>query len=184
MTVVSDKHRFIYIRVGKTGSTSMEKALSRYGNTSTRYAYQGHDRATLIRRYEPYWDQCFKFAFTRHPCERFISLYEMRTKKNRIPGNMNQFIENGHHMWMAEHGRKLYTEGEECLVDKVFKYEEMDSAVSEISDYIGERIDLPMLNCNWRTNRTGWQERLPIEIVQKLWVDMPQEWEGYAPFSK
>lgn len=79
--IISDKFKCIYIRIPKTGSTSVEQALIandpnciQSDNTSPPY---GHHAASAVREMagEERWNTYFKFAFVRSPYEWFASNY-------------------------------------------------------------------------------------------------------------
>ena len=81
--IVSNKYRFIFIHIPKTGGTSIAEPDYEGGNGALAgylgeqdYAQAGHIRAVgLKQRIGASWDQYFKFAFVRNPWDRLVSLY-------------------------------------------------------------------------------------------------------------
>jgi len=78
--IISDKYRLIYIRIPKTGSTSIEEALIKAdpdcirGGESPPY---GHESANTVRVIagEDRWNSYFKFCTFREPTKWFLSMY-------------------------------------------------------------------------------------------------------------
>jgi len=81
--IVSNKYRFIFIHIPKTGGTSLAEPEYRDGKGvlagvlgDTDYIRAGHIRAVGLKaQMGPHWDDFFKFAFVRNPWDRMVSLY-------------------------------------------------------------------------------------------------------------
>lgn len=96
--IVSNEKKFIFVHNPKTAGTSMESALSAYGNAFNRSNYQKirflmtrknilpswkyrhyhkHMKAFEARRFfsDQEWNSLFKFGFVRNPYDRMVSLY-------------------------------------------------------------------------------------------------------------
>jgi hypothetical protein len=89
--VVSHKHKFIYVHLGRTSGRSISFALSRHCGADdiitpiSKRLHRGqnfagfkrHDKASDIRRKvgEKVWNEYFKFTFERNPWEKIISRY-------------------------------------------------------------------------------------------------------------
>ena len=81
--IVSNKYRFIFIHIPKTGGTSLAEPCYQDGKGvltgllgETDYIQAGHIRAVgLKERMGEHWDMYFKFAFVRNPWDRMVSLY-------------------------------------------------------------------------------------------------------------
>ncbi len=81
--IVSNKYRFIFIHIPKTGGTSLAEPRYQDGKGTlagllgeTDYTQAGHIRAVgLKERMSEHWDKYFKFAFVRNPWDRMVSLY-------------------------------------------------------------------------------------------------------------
>jgi sulfotransferase famil protein len=87
--IICHKHKFIFIHIGKTGGTSIERALCRHLSMdfdTTKKSPEGtwwkHIWATDMRRRvgPDLWDNYFTFAFVRNPYDMILSLYSMYTQ--------------------------------------------------------------------------------------------------------
>ena len=93
--IISHRHKFVFIPIPKTGSTSIRNILSEYNcvtptgdNKSLLYHHTSADRAKLyfheqqyvldrlpVRESDWVWDNYFKFTFVRNPFARLVSQY-------------------------------------------------------------------------------------------------------------
>lgn len=79
--IISDKFKFIFVKIPKNASTSMEEALLKLdpeatvGDNST--PPFGHETMGSIKKVagEDRWNEYFKFGFVRNPERRFVSHY-------------------------------------------------------------------------------------------------------------
>ncbi|MDJ0582581.1 sulfotransferase family 2 domain-containing protein [Crocosphaera sp.] len=87
--LISDEYKFIFIHIGKTGGTSVEKVLCDYLNLDfkvTKKSPEGkwwkHIWAQGMKKYvgEEIWNNYFTFAFVRNPYDMILSLYSMYTQ--------------------------------------------------------------------------------------------------------
>lgn len=87
--LISHRHRFIFIHIGKTGGTSIEMTLCRHLGMDfeeTRKSPDGewwkHIWAKHLRQRvgERAWNDYFTFAFVRNPYDMILSLYSMYTQ--------------------------------------------------------------------------------------------------------
>lgn len=86
---ISHEHKFIFIHIGKTGGTSIEKVLCKHFNVDfeeTKKDPEGkwwkHIWAKYMKEYvgEQIWNDYFTFAFVRNPYDLILSLYSMYTQ--------------------------------------------------------------------------------------------------------
>ncbi|NER29616.1 MAG: sulfotransferase family protein [Symploca sp. SIO1C4] len=87
--LINHQYKFIFIHIGKTGGTSVEKVLCNHLNLdfeTTKRDPEGkwwkHAWARYMKEYigEQIWNDYFTFAFTRHPFDMILSLYSMYTQ--------------------------------------------------------------------------------------------------------
>lgn len=79
--IISHKHKFIFIEVGKTGSTSMGVALKKYASPfylseKEKDLYNKHIPTVFLKEKlsDEIWETYFKFAFVRNPWDWMISI--------------------------------------------------------------------------------------------------------------
>ena len=90
--MISHKHKFLSIRIPKTGSTSITKALEKYfdecgvGDRNSPYFY--HQPASNLKDHfesENWnWDEYFKFTFVRNPWDRLVSMFFYQHTRYKI----------------------------------------------------------------------------------------------------
>jgi chondroitin 4-sulfotransferase 11 len=87
--LISHDYKFIFIHIGKTGGTSIERALCsflRIDFEATEISPDGkwwkHKWAAVMREIlgKDLWDDYFTFAFVRNPYDMILSLYCMYTQ--------------------------------------------------------------------------------------------------------
>ena len=86
--LLSHEHKFLYIAIHKTASTSVRRRLQKYSDvkvvTDSNSPYFFHATASslvdefAINKWS--WSSYFKFAFVRNPWERLVSAYFYRQK--------------------------------------------------------------------------------------------------------
>jgi hypothetical protein len=69
--IISDKNKFIFIAVPKTATTSIENALSEFGEAHSKATHAKHIKASELMQQmnAEQWNSYFKFAFVRHPLD-------------------------------------------------------------------------------------------------------------------
>ena len=81
--IISDKYKIIFIRIPKTGSTSVEKALIKadpgcISSDETKAPY-GHFSAKSVKDFyhisDYRWNEYFKFCTVREPLDWYMSMY-------------------------------------------------------------------------------------------------------------
>lgn len=74
---VSDKHRFVFVHIQKTGGMSFESLLSQHISdlriVGGRHEHLSRVPTNLLNS----WDDYFKFCFVRNPWDRLVSWYSM-----------------------------------------------------------------------------------------------------------
>ena len=105
--ILSHEHKFIFIHIGKTGGTSIEKVLCEELNIPFEETKKNpktgnwwkHAWSMEMRNYVGYenWDEYFKFAFVRNPYDMLLSLYSMYTQYPEYIDPVKH--ENLYHPW-------------------------------------------------------------------------------------
>lgn len=80
--IISKSHRFIFIAVPKTGTSSVETALQKYAAEKMTRRFNKHATTRKLMRDLPeeMWNNFFKFAFVRNPYDRIESWYFYRKR--------------------------------------------------------------------------------------------------------
>lgn len=146
--------------------------------------FYNHISAKEVKRYtdKSVWNSYFKFCFERNPWDKVISAYWFDTG-GRIP--INEYLCSEKCLKTAYNFRR-YTEQEEVIVDKVFKYENLEAALSEISKklQLEQALQLPKekARSNNRKNRQHYSEILgaaDIEYIASIfWKEI--EYNNYT----
>ena len=147
---ISHKHKFVYIAIPKTGSTSVRSALNDYTDITSvgdrNSPYLHHVTADVLKKHfdekKWNWDDYFKFTFVRNPWEREVSNYEYKRKSK--------------YMWEKyKHGSKQHYQ--ECcrlferyptfkssVMDTGFSYDRfyMDDNDNDLLDFVGKCEDM------------------------------------------
>ena len=158
--IISHTHKFIFIKVRKTASTSMQLALKQLCSPSDiisnltdddNHTMQGQNSNGFFNHMPAFkvqeavspdiWNSYFKFAFDRNPWDKTISHYYSVYKQGPYRDmSLNSFIMHGtfHHFsdW------KLYSDEnrDKIIIDKIFKYEEREDAFR----YIESKLKIPI----------------------------------------
>lgn len=147
------------IRLAKTGRTAQnDKVVLKDGSSSV---IVNHNRARKAARYlgpRRYQDY-FSFAFERNPFDRVVSAYfyirENRQKKGR---DVSQFsfdtmVRDARLITeLRAGGWHLYTENDIFVVDRIYRFEELDASLADIYNRLGI-VDANPLPHTKKTNR-------------------------------
>jgi hypothetical protein len=178
---ISHKHNFVFIHVPKTAGSSIHVALKDF------YELKGVQRADppppihhmgakdLLNEY-PECEGYFKFAFVRNPYERLLSGYSEFTQKvsgaeshrANYPLDIFKYKDFSHFCvalesseWIKDvHFRpqhELLYDGDECLVNFIGRYENLQNDLSHICKTVGiHGIDLASSPKHRETRHAHW----------------------------
>lgn len=144
--------KVIFVHVPKTAGTSIENRLRAH----PRDVVGGHTTALAYRKAFPkQFDSYYKFAFVRHPLERFLSAYRYLRERPVHEALRNDIIHEtktlGRFVEVIRHTPSIlaqivhfmpahYFVTDSCgtmLVDAIYKYEQLPDAWREICHKIG-----------------------------------------------
>jgi len=150
--IISNKHRFIYIAVSKTGTISIGKALSKFNEVKL----PKHTSLRGINKYSGIdIDKFFKFCFVRNPFDRAVSIYYQWKKPNNLKHpdryyywflsntyTFNDFVKVIHRdkpqFWSKlTQTHKLSDDSKRINIDFVGRFESLENDFSKICDIIG-----------------------------------------------
>ncbi|MEQ3638116.1 MAG: sulfotransferase family 2 domain-containing protein [Alteromonas sp.] len=151
----------LFFHIPKSAGTSIVRAL--YGNSGV-----GHFPAHVLKKAdEQYFFQAYKFTVVRDPYDRLISAYEFAKRggtddvpffagydMGEFPQNFDMFVVE----WLARidfdtcdyvfrpQNWFVCDQNQQLLIDKVYKFENMDQVEVELSNHTGRTIKIPMTN--------------------------------------
>lgn len=146
-----------------------------YLYNGVRYNFTDHMSAKEIKlRFKNEWKDYYTFCFERNPFDKFISWYYWDGGDKRH-GNMTQFIQSGAASKIK--GFELYTDNSEIIVDKVYKYEELNESLSDIQNVLNlpSVIMLPLqkLKGNVRKEQVHYKDILTdfeVDWIRKVFA--------------
>jgi hypothetical protein len=151
-----------------------------------RLCLYNHITAEEVRSYiDPQiWNSYFKFCFERNPWDKVISHYHwVNHFSHKNYNSISEFIQSGEAGKMR--GFEVYTIGGIPVVDKIYKYEELPSALADISRRIGlnEKIEMPIYKAKGdvRKDKRPYTEVLSKEEKETISKIFAREiaWLGY-----
>lgn len=169
--IASHAHRFVFVKTRKTAGTSLEIALSRHcgpddivtrispedeelraaaggvgpqndDTDPSSYAHMGARRVIQVIG-RPTWDDYFTFAVERNPYDVVASSYRYSARKPTFTKTFAEFVRTSRRLDRLALNERLYRLGGRVVVDRVYRYEDLPTAVADISDRLGIALDLP-----------------------------------------
>lgn len=140
-----------------------------------RYNFTDHMSAKEIKlRFKNEWKDYYTFCFERNPFDKFISWYYWDGGDKRH-GNMTQFIQSGAASKIK--GFELYTDNSEMIIDKVYKYEELNESLLDIQNVLNlpNMLKLPeqKLKGNVRKEQAHYKDILTdfeVDWIRKVFA--------------
>jgi hypothetical protein len=191
----SDKYRFIFVHIYKTGGSSITSALMPFCTTLPKKVlnkilkplgvmyfeprpYPKHAFASDIiskmgqRRYKSY----FSFAFVRNPWDLQVSLYKyvLRDPTNQhheiIKGfsDFSEYIEWRCNEEVQYQKDFIYSQNGEKLVNYIGKFETLNRDFQYICERIGISANLPHLNVSQRKPYQEYYNVKTARLVQEV----------------
>lgn len=196
--IVSNRHRFIFAAVPKTGTHSVRHALREHMGPDDHeqarlfvekkfpwpeLAAMGHGHISLAELRpvigEESFASYFKFAFVRNPFDRFISYCAFATSQQgtfqRDPqGVMRHFLFTApphHHMVFRPQHSFLVDAGGALLTDMIGRVEDMQGSYDAIAARIGiPSAPLGRANTSKHSDYRGYYDQQLIDGVAKLYA--------------
>ncbi len=106
--MISHRDKFIYTKVGKAGSTSIERCLLAYNRINVTHCGHYHIQDDINHRTNNY----FKFTFVRNPWSRCVSkYYYMKSKGDELhrayrEGSFKEFLINANNRFFIDYPLK------------------------------------------------------------------------------
>ena len=142
---------YVFCHVQKTGGTNLARALREVAGVDFHPDFPLHTRAINLKAAlgEHRWREAYKFAFVRNPYDRWVSWYFAMPHMFEKYPTFPDFIAN-RATWQedfrfspTDQWGMLHSMDNELLVDEVYRYEVMDSALAELAVKLAvERIPM------------------------------------------
>lgn len=159
--IISNKHEFVFIKSRKTAGSTLEKLVFQFLGTNDVCTGSPRDGTPSLndstglghmpwvdikRRFPNQWGSFFKFTIERNPWDKVVSSYfwHKEIKPERF-GNMG-FEEYVLTCELLPMDWKMYSFEDKPLVDKIYKYEEMDAMYNDLNERFGLSIPLTQVN--------------------------------------
>lgn len=127
--------------------------------------FKNHLPGPRIRQMVPsrVWDSYFKFAVERNPYDKVLSGYawsnEIRQREGRAQLSLDSFVQ-GPSIYEYKDWHR-YAEGHSLVVDRVLRFEELDTQLAEVAAMLGlPRFELPNAKAGIRKDRGSVFETL------------------------
>jgi hypothetical protein len=197
--LISDNHKFIFLRMRKVASRSMQAVLrplcipvpqGKFAHIKSRarlewdyhrYVFRAHENILAARRRMPgeKFEHYFKFAFVRNPWERLVSEYEFilkrpghgRYKRVKNLQNFGEFIQMQIPRRDAFQLNMLTDRNGHFLMDFVGKLENLDHDWQIVCNRIGiKHQELPRKNVTERKPYQSYYDEDSIQLVADHWA--------------
>jgi len=181
--ILSHRHRFIFICNGKTGTTSIEKALAEYdesvdmNNGAPGLWANKHMPAAVAKAMVPssVWRDYYKFVFVRHPMDWFISQWKYNFTEPDSPiFDMLRHPDKALKFWRMHGYRKSLAELE------TFGAEEVDFLWHYLKPYRGMPLSAGALQSSYVYDADGEQIVDFVGRFEQLESDVQQVAENIA----
>lgn len=190
--ILSDKKRFIFIHVPKTGGTSITQALKPYATVGVhkQYAVNGttlpkevmkHARASVVKRYvaSNKWDSYFKFGFVRNPWDLLVSMYHwQKTYRSADFKNFEDYIFRFKNAYAQKRtklligGQRAYVmSGGTKIVNRVCRYENFNKELEFLEEKLGVPLDLKYINKTQHRHYRDYYTKSTTSIVSTIFKE-------------
>lgn len=106
------------------------------------------------------WGSYFKFCVERNPWDKVISWYYWEHKESPRPKLADFIREGGAAKLAADGGRSLYMIDGQVAVDRIYKYEELEQAMTDLAARVclPEVPQLPHAKSRFREDQRPWRD--------------------------
>lgn len=177
--MINDEHKYIFIHIGKTGGTSVERALNPNVKLDTSKAAQGTgNTAFKVKHYsaiqyknefENIFYSYFKFTFVRNPWDLEVSLYkwfDLLFKKNI---SLKEHLQS--RQYQMGFDRWIFDSNQNNLVDFIGKFENLQEDFDIACGKIGiSKQKLPHKNKNKHKHYTEYYDDETRSIVAEKYA--------------
>ena len=163
---------FVFISIPKTATNSIwNTVLSDPSYKPFQHAYAKKIKPIIENYYPSRWESLYKFACVRHPYSMLVSWYKYHKYHDDISQNVKNFYNctfdewandrnfvthwewdihrNWNPLWTGEnplHQWKWIYENDNCIVDKIIRYENLEKDLADVGKKISLIRSLKKLN--------------------------------------
>tara|TARA_B100001093_G_C26853639_1_gene1026298 strand:+ start:2755 stop:3384 length:630 start_codon:yes stop_codon:yes gene_type:complete len=197
--MISHKHKFIYTRVAKTGSSALLSELKNYVSDFQRafnqksfdYDFNHISTPDIKKKVPDEFDEYFKWAFTRNPWDRLVSVWAMNKQKEgfactfpRCISDFPDFVKSLDNLdWIPKKNR--FTESNKKYFNYTFgnvsdftegsdfigRFENLQEDFDIVCDKIGiPRQELPHRNATKHKHYTEYYDEETRQIVAEKYA--------------
>ena len=159
--IISHKYKFIFIRVPKTASSSLQFVLGKMcgeddivtpilnppipKHYARNYAgFEQHISARVIKQKvsSEVWDHYFKFCFERNPYDKIVSTYWYRKYTGKYHDSFRQYcLDCSRGISDFPNGFQLYSLDNKIIVDFIGRYESLNKDFQHVCEKLGLPFD-------------------------------------------
>lgn len=166
--------KFVFIHINKTGGSSIEKALKLPFEHKT--AVQKIDEMGRVD-----WNSRFTFTVVRNPWDKVVSHYHYRVLTNqtslgdnpisfnewvlRTYGEQDSYYYDKPNMFMPQLDW-IEDDSENILVNRVFRFENLDEEFSELMQILNKHAVLPHVKQSMRGGYREYYDKQSYQIIE------------------
>jgi|TARA_B110000305_G_scaffold159150_1_gene176017 hypothetical protein len=173
---ISHKHKFVFISVPKTGSTSVRSIIDPYSDilsvNNRNSPYKHHTTALNLKKHFKSkgwdWNSYFKFSVARNPWDRRVSSWAYRLKKGEH--NYNEFKDFVTCRPSTPQTNWLFNESGNSLMDYIFKLEDPNGMNKVFERLSIPKVKLPHKNRNGHKHYTEYYDDETRQIVAEKYA--------------
>lgn len=186
VTRISLKDEKVRRKMGKKGAQNYRLPFQRYSlsdwkklMTKGRFkSFENHDPADKILEFIPKaeWDEYFKFCFERNPWDKMVSHYYWKKDVYNLQ-NFQEYLDRGMNGEITGFNETLNTRDQYSLdgkvaVDKIYKFEELDDALLDISERLklNPRLEMPKYKAKGAHRQENRHYRDLLNQSQADWI--------------
>ena len=119
--------------------------------------FRNHVSASDVRSHvgEGIWKTYFKFCVERNPWDRVVSSYFWKMQRQDDPMPFADFIRSEMIYSLKRNGYENYTVGGDIIVDRVLKFEDLQTEMNDVAGELGICKSLPLPFTKHRTRPAG-----------------------------
>jgi len=178
MTFINDKHKFIFIEIEKTGTSSFDYLFSKqYGLKNELKDVRKQKRHTIARivenKFPEKWKEYTTFAIIRNPWERYISWAKWKHNKMydkyKISKNLLDMEKTVFQIITTSRSQSTFIfDKDEIIIDKLIRFENLQQEWDDFAPMLGlSQQTLPHRNKTDTYNYRNYYDPITINIVRK-----------------